>query len=246
MKGLAWNYVEPTPIESSGLVASNIQASQQGLATGMAGLQQLSDMAQSQAVNQQHNERVQNLPIANTPNTVVNPIHNTQPVGLVNKTVEQPTSIPVQAGNGLVRPPTEAAKAYMGTVQQAAKAYGVPEDVILAVMQTESGFRPNAVSATGVKGVMQVTQDTYKGLGFTGNRSDPTNSINAGTKLLSQLYRQYGNWDDAFIAYNGGGDGVTGIRNGNWGVWANNPAKQKEISNYASTVNKYRTGWNKG
>ena len=68
--------------------------------------------------------------------------------------------------------------------------------------------------------------------------------INAGTKLLSQLYRQYGNWDDAFSAYNGGADAVRGLRTGNWGVWSDNPNKQREINQYASRVNSYRTAWN--
>ena len=276
MNGLTWNYIEPTPIESSGLVASNLQANQQGLANGMAGLQRVRDIAQAAEANRQNaqtlgmyglmasipNTEVQTNPnvgisvdttnpsSVTMPNTYVNPTVpiSSESEGLVGKTPTPtqatPTVTPkVESGSGLARASVERAKPYMGIVQAASKAYGVPEDVILAVIETESGFKPDAKSATGVRGIMQVTQSTYDGLGFKGDRSDPTNSINAGTKLLSQLYRQYGNWDDAFSAYNGGADAVRGLRTGNWGVWSDNPNKQREINQYASRVNSYRTAW---
>ena len=225
MNGLAWNYIEPTPIESSGLVASNIQAAQQGLSNGMAGFQLANDSL---------------LASVTTPNTYINPVPQVVEPSAVNAPTSQTRTTP----RGLARPQTEAAKPYRGMIQNASRTYGVPEDILLAVAQTESNFKPDAKSATGVRGLMQVTQSTYDGLGFKGDRSDPTNSINAGAKLLSQLYQQYGNWDDAFSAYNGGADAVKGMRTGNWGVWSDNPAKQREISQYASRVNSYRTAWN--
>jgi len=139
------------------------------------------------------------------------------------------------------RPTTlpQGAEPYMGLVHEAAETYGVPANVIVAVMQTESAFKAGAVSPTGVKGLMQVTQKTYNGLGFTGDRSDPYNSVMAGTKLLSQLYQRYGNWDDAFADYNGGPDAVRGLRSGNWGTWTGKAAKQREIRDYAPTVNRH-------
>ena len=131
----------------------------------------------------------------------------------------------------------QGSKPYQTFITEASKAYNVPEPLIAAVMQTESGFRPNAVSHTGVKGLMQVTQDTYNGLGFTGDRADPRNSIFAGTKLLGNLYKQYGNWEDALYAYNGGGYAVKGMRENNWGSIS--PNKQKEVRRYASAVGKF-------
>lgn len=267
MNGLAWNYIEPTPIESSGLVASNIQNAQQGLANGLAAFRKVGDNFVANETAKQNQELLglynslatsspnvqpssngvdtNNPASVNTPNTYAFPDVPLDERGLVNKTIPQSTNTPVQSGNGLVRPPVDAAKPYMGMIEQAANTYGVPQDVLLAVAQTESGFKPDAKSATGVRGLMQVTQDTYRGLGFTGDRADPTNSINAGAKLLNQLYKQYGNWDDALAAYNGGADGVRGMRTGNWGIWSSNPNKQREISRYASTVNNYRTAWNR-
>ena len=268
MNGLAWNYIEPIPMNSSDLIASNIQASKQGLVNGMAGLQRVSDITQAAEANRRNAQTlgmyglmasIPNVGISvdttnpssvTMPNTYVNPTVpiSSESEGLVGKTPTPtqatPTVTPkVESGSGLARASVERAKPYMGIVQAASKAYGVPEDVILAVIETESGFKPDAKSATGVRGIMQVTQSTYDGLGFKGDRSDPTNSINAGAKLLSQLYRQYGNWDDAFSAYNGGADAVRGLRTGNWGVWSDNPNKQREINQYASRVNSYRTAW---
>jgi hypothetical protein len=87
----------------------------------------------------------------------------------------------------------------------------VPTWVIKAVIATESCFDPGAYnpevgSVTGAsRGLMQVTELTAKGLGFTGhvdNLRTPATNIYYGTKLLSQLFK--GNWLDAVSAYNGG------------------------------------------
>jgi len=87
----------------------------------------------------------------------------------------------------------------------------VPSWVIKAVIATESCFDPNAYnpelgSDTGAsRGLMQVTEKTARGLGFTGhpdNLRNPATNIYYGTKLLSQLYK--GDWRDAVSAYNGG------------------------------------------
>jgi hypothetical protein len=87
----------------------------------------------------------------------------------------------------------------------------VPVWVIKAVIATESCFDPGAYnpelgSTTGAsRGLMQVTEQTARGLGFTGDISKlktPTVNIYYGTKLLSQLYK--GDWRNAVSAYNGG------------------------------------------
>ena len=213
MAGLAWNYIEPIPMNSSDLIASNIQASKQGLVNGMVGLQSASDYAQAMKANR-FNLSMQGL----TKDSNQTPRNALQP----NLDSRVPNA-PIIQNN-----PSKAAYTVGG----------------LAKALTDLGFKPDAISPTGVKGIMQVTQNTYEGLGFKGDRADPTNSINAGAKLLGQLYQQYGNWDDALAHYNGGADAVRGLHTGNWGVWSDNLNKQKEISNYAPKVNNYRTAWN--
>ena len=243
MNGLAWNYIEPIPMSSSDLIASNIQASKQGLVNGMVGLQSASDYAQAMEANR-FNLSMQGLTKDSnqTPRNALQPNLDSR---VPNAPIIQnnPSKAAYTVG-GLAKAQTDLAKPYMGAIQNASETYNVPQDILLAVAQIESGFKPDAISPTGVKGIMQVTQNTYERLGFKGDRADPTNSINAGAKLLGQLYQQYGNWDDALAHYNGGADAVRGLHTGNWGVWSDNLNKQKEISNYASKVNNYRIAWN--
>ena len=235
MAGLAWNYIEPIPMDGSNLVSSYIKNAQQGLASAAINYPQVREVPEQ---IQQPNWNAELLGLAKLSNRYNNVQTN-------HDSVVPTEGTPQEAARGLASVSRSAAEPFMNTIQQASQTYGVPEDVLLAVAQTESGFRPNATSPTGVKGLMQVTQDTYNRLGFTGDRADPTNSINAGAKLLGQLYNQYGNWDDAFYAYNGGADAVRGVRTGDWGVWTNNPNKQNEINQYARRVNNYRSAWNR-
>ncbi len=130
-----------------------------------------------------------------------------------------------------------AAQRWLPLAKEASQAYGVPLEIILAVMQAESNFSPDAVSETNVKGLMQVTSDTYKEMGFSGDRANPKNSVMAGTKYLSTLYGKYGSWDEVFFAYNGGPGTLAAWKKGHWGVYQNNPGKQAEIKNYVKSVN---------
>lgn len=58
--------------------------------------------------------------------------------------------------------------------------------LLASVAYQESHWRPNAVSPTGVRGIMMVTQATAKDMGIT-NRSDPQQSIDAGARYLRSL-----------------------------------------------------------
>lgn len=264
MNTLNWNYVQPTEFDNSGL--ANVQAqSRQGVNDALRAFSDFSkELVQKEENRLAEAEFERNKGMLNSQlNEYRNAIKNyneartqmtEQMRGLVNQQAQTipttaSTDIPVSAGNGLVKPVAvskslqERASQYMPLFLNASRQYNVPLDVLLAVAQTESDINPNVVSPTGVRGIMQVTQNTYNGLGFTGDRALPENSINAGAKLLSQLYGKYGNWEDAWYAYNGGHNGVTGIRNGNWGVWANNAGKIKEIQGYVPKVTKYRQYW---
>lgn len=73
-----------------------------------------------------------------------------------------------------------------------AKKYGVPLQMILAIIMAESGGNPNAKSGAGALGLMQLMPGTAQGLGFSASQmtSDPKANVEAGTKLLGQLYSQ--------------------------------------------------------
>ncbi|MBY0204331.1 MULTISPECIES: lytic transglycosylase domain-containing protein [Paenibacillus] len=89
-------------------------------------------------------------------------------------------------------------------ISQASAKYGVPESLIKAVIDTESGFNPNVVSSAGAKGLMQLMDGTAAGLGVS-DSFDPGQNIDAGTKYLSlQLQRFGGQEKMALAAYNAG------------------------------------------
>src|SRR5579885_2110631 len=105
---------------------------------------------------------------------------------------------------------------YDSEVQAASAKYGVPPDIINAVIHQESGGNPNAYNPNDPSyGLMGVQYGTAKDMGYKGpapsNPPKPTdplmqpaNNIDAGTAYLAYQYKRYGNWPDAISAYNGG------------------------------------------
>lgn len=93
---------------------------------------------------------------------------------------------------------------YDGIIQKASDTYGVPEALIHAVIKAESSYNPNAVSASGAKGLMQLMPKTAASLGVSDPFS-PEQNIIGGVKYLSQMLTRYdGNVKLALAAYNAG------------------------------------------
>jgi soluble lytic murein transglycosylase-like protein len=89
-------------------------------------------------------------------------------------------------------------------VKTAADEYGVPADLINAVIHKESSFRPDAQSPSGASGLMQLMPETAKSLGVT-DPLDPVQNIRAGTKYLGQLLKRFdGDVNLALAAYHEG------------------------------------------
>ena len=90
--------------------------------------------------------------------------------------------------------------------------YGVPEELIWAVIKTESDFDASAVSGVGAVGLMQLMPETFNEITNSrlnerldaGMRYDPETNIRYGTYYLAYLYSRYGNWSTAIAAYNAG------------------------------------------
>lgn len=92
-------------------------------------------------------------------------------------------------------------------IADAARAHQVDPLLLHAVIKQESGYRQRAVSHAGARGLMQVMPATGRGLGVKNPQHlfDPKVNIDAGAKLLSQLWARFdGNIDLVLAAYNAG------------------------------------------
>jgi len=91
-----------------------------------------------------------------------------------------------------------------------AQMYAVPQEIVLAVIQAESGYRLDAVSSAGAQGLCQVMPQTFKTLMGAeikkrgANPFNPDDNINAGVRYLAQLKKKYGTWTATLSHYNSG------------------------------------------
>ena len=93
-------------------------------------------------------------------------------------------------------------------IAQAAAKAGVDAQLVRAVAEQESGFRPCAVSDKGAQGLMQLMPATAGQLGVK-DPFDPQESLVSGAHLLKQLLDRFGG--DAALAlgaYNAGPERV--------------------------------------
>lgn len=75
---------------------------------------------------------------------------------------------------------------YRQTFKKSAKEHRLPWQLIASVAYQESHWNPEARSFTGVRGIMQLTNDTALHVGIE-DRTDPTQSIWGGSKYLRYL-----------------------------------------------------------
>lgn len=88
-------------------------------------------------------------------------------------------------------------------IEAAARATGLPAALIDAVIRTESGYRPNAVSRVGAQGLMQLMPDTARRVGVQ-NAFDPAQNIMGGAKYLRRMLDRFKSLSHAIAAYNAG------------------------------------------
>jgi len=96
--------------------------------------------------------------------------------------------------------------AHMETAREAARRYGVPEDLFLRLVQQESGWNSGAVSHKGATGLAQLMPDTAARLGV--DETDPGQNLDGGARYLRMMYDRFGDWKLALAAYNAGPEAV--------------------------------------
>jgi soluble lytic murein transglycosylase-like protein len=88
--------------------------------------------------------------------------------------------------------------------EAAARRHGLDPALVLAVVHVESGFRPDAVSPKGARGLMQLMPGTATRLGVE-DSFDPEQNLDGGTRHLGDLIARYGgDVKRALAAYNAG------------------------------------------
>jgi soluble lytic murein transglycosylase-like protein len=121
-------------------------------------------------------------------------------------------------------------------LREASATHGVDFELLQALIATESGFDPKAVSPKGAVGLMQIIPATAARYGVVGDArvpvekklTDPRTNVRAGSRYLADLIRMFpGQLELALAAYNAGEGAVQ--RAGN------------RIPNYPETQNYVKT-----
>jgi soluble lytic murein transglycosylase-like protein len=90
-------------------------------------------------------------------------------------------------------------------IKEVSARYGVPADLVAAVIEAESDNNPRAVSRRGARGLMQLMPKTARTLGVR-DPFDPRANIDAGVRHLRALMDRFGsnNLPLVLAAYNAG------------------------------------------
>ena len=97
-------------------------------------------------------------------------------------------------------------------IRGAAAEYGVPAELIAAVMTVESSGNPKAVSPAGAQGLMQIMPEQLKRLGVAEDHwQDPKANTDAGARYLAETLDNGGSLAQAAARYFGSGCDVGGI-----------------------------------
>lgn len=99
-------------------------------------------------------------------------------------------------------------KKYTPMMKRILREYDMPEDLIYLSL-VESGYNPNAYSWARAMGLWQFISSTGRMYGlkrswWIDERKDPIKSTHAACQFLKYLYKEFGSWELAMAAYNGG------------------------------------------
>lgn len=101
--------------------------------------------------------------------------------------------------------------------RDAARTFGVPYKLLLAVMFRESSYNPDAENGICF-GLMQIHQMNFEWLeeeladyGVTDIRNNPEDNIKAGSYLLGRYIAKYDNYHLALVCYNCGEGGAQSL-----------------------------------
>ena len=106
---------------------------------------------------------------------------------------------------------------YESYVEVYSSQYNVPEYVIYAIINTESGFNASLESPTGERGLMQMSPELFELISSEQHLDekidadalfDPEISIRYGVYYLRYLFNEFQSWSAAIAAYDAGESAV--------------------------------------
>lgn len=119
----------------------------------------------------------------------------------------RPTAMPISVAPRSVSEDPILSK-YGRLINEAARETRLDAAVIASVIRAESGGDPKAVSRTGAKGLMQLTDRTADSLQVS-DVFDPGENIMAGSRYLRKMLDRFGGLKLALAAYNAGPGNVS-------------------------------------
>lgn len=130
-------------------------------------------------------------------------------------------------------------KNYSEFVSKYASEYEMDEDLIYAVIKTESDFDCEAVSNVGARGLMQIMEETFDWIKYRlgddesvyDDMFDPEMNIRYGAYLMDYLLEKFGDKDTAVAAYHSGAGCVS-----SWLEEKENSADGKRLDNIPSST----------
>lgn len=89
---------------------------------------------------------------------------------------------------------------------------GLDRALVYAVVRTESGFNPEAVSPVGARGLMQLMPDAFDWVRMRQGKKpesqemlfDPATNVDCGTEMLRMFLDEFGSPENALCAYHAG------------------------------------------
>lgn len=106
---------------------------------------------------------------------------------------------------------------YIGTIQNAESGIGIP-GLLEKIINKESHWRSDIISGqtrsdAGAVGIAQLMPQFFPNAG-----KDANADIQTAASFLQQLYKQFGNWEDAVAAYNAGPATLNAVKAGRGGL----------------------------
>ena len=93
-------------------------------------------------------------------------------------------------------------RALRGAFETASTDAAIPPAMLYAVAKVESNLHPDAESAAGARGLLQLMPATAKSLNL--DIDEPSSNVLAGARYLRQLLDRFASTDLALAAYNAG------------------------------------------